>query len=96
MKSVLHQKSKDEQVKLLVEHKQAFSAGAIWIALGPRLMGLKATIRAQAAQIENEKASLAEMTTKKSNDLCVKVEKAEALNSSSWGTRCHWKLGRIL
>ncbi len=65
-------------MKSLVDRKQAFSAGAMWVALGPRLMGSKATIRAQVAQIENEKASVAEMATKKANDLCVKVEKAEA------------------
>ncbi len=41
-------------------------------------MGSKATIRAEVAQIKNKKALVAEMTTKKANDLCVKVVKAEA------------------
>ncbi len=42
-------------MKTLVERKQAFTAGAIWLALGPRLMDHKATIRAKVAQIENKK-----------------------------------------
>ncbi len=65
-------------MKSLVDRKQAFSAGALWVALGPKLMGSKATIRAQVAQMEKEKASVSEIATKKANDLRVKVEKADA------------------
>ncbi len=75
-KSVLHQKSEDKQVKLLVEQKQAFSAGTIWVALGSNLMGFKATIKPQVTQIEKEKASAAEMATKKASNLCVKLKNA--------------------
>ncbi len=77
-KSMLHQKSDDNQVKSLVEQKQAFSVGALWVALGPRLMGSKTTIKAQVAQIKKGKKSAAEMTTKKANDSHFKVKNAEA------------------
>ncbi len=84
-------------MKLLVERKQAFSAGAVWVARGPRLMGSKATIKAQVAQIEKEKKSAAEMATKKANKSVSRLRRQRhLLNSSSWEARCHWKLGRIL
>ncbi len=64
-KSVLLQKSKDEQVISHIKQRQAFSKDIIiQVALGARLMGSKATIRAHAAQIKNEKASAVETATK--------------------------------
>ncbi len=77
-KSVLLQKTEDEQVKSLVERKQAFSAGGIWMTLGFKLMGSNATIRAQCGQIEQEKAATIKSVEKKEEDLRVKVEKADA------------------
>ncbi len=56
-------------MKLLVEQNQAFSAAALWVALGARLMGFNATIQAQMAQIKGE------IATKKANNFHVKVKK---------------------
>ncbi len=56
-KSSMLQKTQDEQVKSLVERKGAFTAEGRRMTLGFRLMGLKATIQAQVAQIEQEKAA---------------------------------------
>ncbi len=70
-KSTLLQKMEDEQ--------DSFSAGGMWIALGPQLMGARAMMWVQLQQIELEKATVARTTAKKVEDLKVKVEKAEAL-----------------
>lgn len=40
------QRTKDEQVKSLVRRKNAFSACALWMTLGFKLMGLQATCQA--------------------------------------------------
>lgn len=77
-KSALLQKTEDDQVMSLVERKIAFSAGGLWMALGFRLMGSKATVRAQMEQIKSEKAAAAKTEAKKEKDIREKVEKASA------------------
>ncbi len=56
------QKTKDKQVKSHVEEKGLFSAGGLWLTLDFKLMGSKATIQAQVAQIEQNKAAAAKMS----------------------------------
>ncbi len=77
-KSALLQKTKDEQVKLLVECKNAFSAGGLWMALGFQLMGSKATVRAQMEQIKSKKAAATVTKAKKDKAMRDRVEKADA------------------
>ncbi len=67
----------DEQVKSLLERKGAFSARGFWMTLGFKLMGLKATIQAQAAQIEQEKAVVKKTAKKKADKVKLKVEMAD-------------------
>ncbi len=71
------QKTEDEQVKSLVERKGAFIAGGLWMTLGFQLIGLKATIQAQVAQIEQEKAAAKKTVKKKAHEMKLKVEKTD-------------------
>mmetsp|Transcript_19916 Transcript_19916/g.40199 ORF Transcript_19916/g.40199 Transcript_19916/m.40199 type:complete len:160 (-) Transcript_19916:193-672(-) len=96
-KSSMLQKTEDEQVKSLVERKGAFSAGGLWMTLGFQLMGSKATIRAQVAQIEQEKAAAKKSVKKKADEMKLKVEKAdESFRMFKSGQRCRLKHGGIL
>ncbi len=85
-KSSVLQKTEDKQVKSLVERKGAFTAEGHRMTLGFRLMGLKATIQAQVAQIEQEKAATKKTAKKKADKMKLKVEKVDE-------SFCLWKSG---
>lgn len=68
-KSALLQNTEDGQNKLLVIRESGFSASGLWMALGFELMGFKATIFAQVAQLEDKKAVANKNAAKKADDL---------------------------
>ncbi len=100
-KSAFLQKTEDKQVKLLVECKNAFSAGGLWMALGFQLMGSKATVCAQMEQIKSEKAAATITRAKREKAMRDRMEKADTSfelfkSGSNMPAEAWWEIFKFL
>jgi hypothetical protein len=93
----------DEQVRLLLEKKGAFSASSLWSLCGSRLANSGVTLRAQQEQLVLDEAKLAKASQEKDEKKAKLLAKAQAamrnyhmnihsLKDSEWADILKWVL----